>query len=58
MCIHTGIQEPYTTFKTLKANVFIGYNNPDDFSQRKLFAYLYIYMYTERGLLYNKTNGK
>ncbi len=36
MCTH---REHYYTkrSKTLKANVFIGYNNPHDFSQAKCF---------------------
>lgn len=44
MCIHSCIQEHYTAFKTLKANVFIGYNNPHDFSTGKcLLIYIIIY---------------
>lgn len=55
MCIHTCIRERYTTFKTLKANVFIGYNNPHDFSKEKC---LLIYMCTERGNSVTKGNIK
>lgn len=35
------IREQYTTFKTLKANVFIGYNNPHDFSKENCLLYIY-----------------